>query len=253
MVAMHGSAETGTAETQDGIVSHLQDLVLETSDAEEFFRELAVFSAALLAPPGEELWCNVLVVQRKRPVIIASSTACARVMDQLQVAFGDGPCLTAMRSGTIIHVQDVFSDQRWPEYMSAVASHGIGSILGIPLPLEGDSSAALNIYSSRSHGFSSDDIARAELFAEQSAKTLRLELRLVRLQHAKDDLESAMKSRTVIDMAVGIIMAQNRCSQETAMSVLLRASSSRNKKLRDVAVAVVESISTREVVTYFDE
>lgn len=62
-----------------------------------------------------------------------------------------------------------------------------------------------------------------------------------------------MKSRTVIDMAVGAIVAQNLCSQEAAMSVLLRASSSRNKKLRDVAAGVIEAISTREVVTYFDE
>jgi hypothetical protein len=39
------------AELQDGIASRLQDMVLETSDAEEFFQELAVFSASLLSPP----------------------------------------------------------------------------------------------------------------------------------------------------------------------------------------------------------
>lgn len=104
------------------------------------------------------------------------------------------------------------------------------------------------------HGFSGEDIARAELFGEQSAKTLRLELRLTRLQQGKEDLESAMKSRTAIDMAVGAIMAQNRCSQKEAMTILVRASSSRNLKLRDVGMGVIESISPNtEVVTYFDE
>ena len=39
------------AELQDEIASRLQDMVLETSDAEEFFQELAVFSASLLSPP----------------------------------------------------------------------------------------------------------------------------------------------------------------------------------------------------------
>ena len=248
MVAMHDSAEA-----QDGVVSHLQDLVLETADAEEFFEELAMFSAALLARPGEELYCNVMVVRRKRPVIVACSTPCARVMDELQVAFGDGPCLSAMLTGTTVHVADVPTERRWPEYISAVAAHGVGSILGVPLPLGGDSAAALNIYSSRPNGFSSEDIARAELFAGQSAKTLRLELRLARLQHAKEDLESAMKSRTAIDMAVGIIMSQNRCSQDEAMAILVRASSTRNMKLRHVAASVVEYISRSEVVTYFDE
>jgi hypothetical protein len=239
---------------QDGVVSRLQDLVLETADAEEFFDELAVFSADLLARPGEELACNLMVIRRKRPVVVATSTPRARVMDELQFAFGDGPCLTAMRTGTTMHVPDVATEDRWPQYIRAVANQGIGSILGVPLPLEGDSSAALNIYSSLAHGFSAEDIARAELFGEQSAKTLRLELRLARLQYAKDDLESAMKSRTAIDMAVGVVMAQNRCSQKEAMAILVRASSSRNIKLRDVAVGLIESIAPRtEVVTYFDE
>jgi GAF domain-containing protein len=253
-VCLSMSAKHSAASTQDGVVSRLQDLVLETADAEDFFAELAVFSAALLARPGEELACNLMVVRRKRPVVVASSTPRSRMMDELQFAFSEGPCLSAMRTGTTIHVPDVSTENRWPEYIRAVAGEGIGSILGVPLRLEGDSSAALNIYSSLAHGFSGEDIARAELFGEQSAKTLRLELRLARLQYAKDDLESAMKSRTAIDMAVGAVMAQNRCSQKEAMAILVRASNSRNIKLRDVATGVIDSISPRtEVVTYFDE
>jgi GAF domain-containing protein len=248
------SAKHSSASTRDGVVSSLQDLVLETADAEDFFAELAVFSADLLARPGEELACNLMVVRRKRPVVVACSTPRARVMDELQFAFGDGPCLSAMRTGTTIYVPDVLTEDRWPEYIRAVAGHGVGSILGVPLRLEGDSSAALNIYSPVPNGFTDEDIARAETFGEQSAKTLKLELRLARLQYAKDDLESAMKSRTAIDMAVGAVMAQNRCSQKEAIAILVRASSSRNIKLRDVALGVIESISPRnEVVTYFDE
>ncbi|MDQ4046226.1 MAG: GAF domain-containing protein, partial [Actinomycetota bacterium] len=173
---------------QDGIVSRLQDLVLETYDAEEFFQELAVFSASLLAPPGGELYCNLTVVRRKKPIIVSCSSARARVMDELQYAFGAGPCLSAMRTGTTVHVPDVATEHRWPEYIRAVAGQGVASILGVPLTLEGDSTAALNIYSSQAHGFTGEDIARAEHFGEQSAKTLRLELRLARLKDTKEDM-----------------------------------------------------------------
>ncbi|WP_457963329.1 GAF and ANTAR domain-containing protein [Arthrobacter sp. D1-29] len=238
----------------DGVVSHLQDLVLETSDAEEFFQEFAVFSASLLSPPGSDISCNVTVVRRKKPVTVACSSPRARVMDEMQYAYGDGPCLSAMRTGTTMHVPDVASQLRWPPYIQAVAAEGVRSILGVPLPLEGESSAALNIYSSRPHAFTEEEIARAELFGEQSAKTLRLELRLTRLRDAKDNLEAAMKSRTAIDVATGVIMAQNRCSQEAAMTILVKASSSRNVKLRDVAAGVIESVSPNTAVhTYFDE
>lgn len=247
-------ASQSPAAAEDGIVSRLQDLVLETADAGEFFDELAAFCAHLLARSDEAPDCNVMVVRRKRPVIVACSTPWARRMDELQIAFGDGPCLSAMRTGTTMHVPDVSGEDRWPEYIRAVAGQGVRSILCVPLQMDGDSTAALNFYSSREYGFSGEDIDRAELFGEQSAKTLRLELRLARLQYAKEDLEAAMKSRTGIDIAVGAIMAQNRCSQDEAMAILVKASSSRNIKLRDVAAGVIDSISPRtEVVTYFDE
>lgn len=245
---------TAPAAIQDGVVSRLQDLVLQADDAQDFYKELAVFSASLLAPPGGEVHCTVTVARRKRPVSIASSTPAARVMDGLQYAYGDGPCLTAMRTGETVYVADVAMEQRWPEYAQAVAAHGVGSILGVPLQLEGASSAALNIYSSAVQGFSPEDIARAELFGEQSAKTLRLELRLAQLRDAKEDLEAAMKSRTAIDIAVGVIMAQNRCSQAAAMAILRKASNSRNIKLRDVAAGVIESVSPDPALrTHFEE
>ncbi|MCU1565341.1 MAG: response regulator receiver protein, partial [Pseudarthrobacter sp.] len=144
MVALHRPATA-----QDAIVTRLQDLALATVDAEEFFDELAAFSANLLGRPGEKLFCNLMVVRRKRPVLVACSTPRAGVMDELQVAFGDGPCLSAMRTKATVHVPVVSTEHRWPQYISAVAGKGVCSILCVPLALEGDSTAALNIYSSR--------------------------------------------------------------------------------------------------------
>jgi hypothetical protein len=66
--------------------------------------------------------------------------------------------------------------------VSILEPQGVGSLLCVPLELEGESSAALNIYSSAAFGFCREDMARAELFGEQSAKTLRLELRLTQLR-----------------------------------------------------------------------
>ena len=243
-----------SSKATSGVLSRLQDLVLEAADAEEFSEELAAFSAHLLARPGEELQCNVMVVRRKKPMFVASSTPRAKEMDELQLAFGQGPCLSAMRTKTTVHVPDVSTERRWLNYIRAVAGKGFGSILGIPLPLEGNSSAALNIYSSRAHAFSGEDIARAEAFGEQSATALRLELRLAQLQQAKDDLHLAMATRTAVNTAVGAVMAQNGCTQSAAMAILIRASNSRNVKLRDVAAGVIGSISPgTDVVTYFDE
>jgi hypothetical protein len=53
------------------------------------------------------------------------------------------------------------------------------------------------------------------------------------------DLMTAMNSRMVIDLAAGIIMGQNRCTQDQAISILKIASGARNMKLSAVAAAVI--------------
>lgn len=240
--------------TQNAIASHLQDLVLDTSDVHEFLQELAHFTGSLLSGRGQGLYCGISVERLKKPTTVATNDPKALAMDELQYSFGDGPCLTAMRTWTTVHVPDVAEERRWPEYISAVATEGIGSILGIPLPQEGGAAAVMNLYSPLRNGFTVHDIAGAESFAEQTAKTLRLELRLTQTHEARNDMADAMKSRTMIDMAVGAIMAQNRCSQDGAIEILRRASNSRNVKLRDVAAAVIASITNETgVSTHFDE
>ncbi|GAB3259277.1 ANTAR domain-containing protein [Arthrobacter pigmenti] len=55
----------------------------------------------------------------------------------------------------------------------------------------------------------------------------------------------------MIDIAVGIIMAQSRCSQEAAFGFLRTASSHRNIKIREIAAQVVAGLGTGEPETHF--
>ena len=52
-----------------------------------------------------------------------------------------------------------------------------------------------------------------------------------------------MQSRTIIDMAIGAIMAQNRCRRDTAFKILRNTSNNRNMKIRDVAATLIGSIA----------
>jgi GAF domain-containing protein len=241
-------------ETEHELVTYLQDVVLNSSGVEEFLDELASVSASSLSAPGHEVFCGVTLIRHKKASTAASSSARARVMDELQYRYGDGPCLTAIREGATVHVPDLRDEYRWPDYMAAVSRHGVRSILAVSFALEGDAGAGLNLYSLQPHGFSGADIERAETYARQASTSLRLALRIAQLTDAKNNLAAAMQSRTTIDLAVGVIMAQNRCSQETAFKILRNASSTRNLKLRDIAAKVLNSVSeSSKVSTHFDE
>jgi GAF domain-containing protein len=198
-------------------------------------------------------FCSITLIQRKKPVTVARSEESAVRLDETQYSAGDGPCLTAIREQVVVHVPDLAKEDRWPAYTAAALDAGVGSSLSVPLILEGEAEAGLNLYSTRSHGFSGDDISMVETYSYHASKALRLAVRISQLAEAKAHLIAAMESRTTIDLATGIIMAQNRCSQETAQKILRIASNTRNVKLRNIAASVVASVSQDPTVrTHFD-
>ncbi len=56
-------------------------------------------------------------------------------------------------------------------------------------------------------------------------------------------LRSSLTSRTIIDQALGIIMAREHCTQSRAFAILRAASQNSNVKLRDIASAIVTSVT----------
>jgi AmiR/NasT family two-component response regulator len=52
-----------------------------------------------------------------------------------------------------------------------------------------------------------------------------------------------MRSRAVIEQAKGILMSQRRCDASAAFSLLAAASQRSNRKLRDIAQALVDGVS----------
>jgi AmiR/NasT family two-component response regulator len=66
------------------------------------------------------------------------------------------------------------------------------------------------------------------------------------LYHSTADLarhlRTAMDSRAVIEQAKGIVMAERRCTADEAFDFLTRLSQETNRKVRDVAAALVAGI-----------
>ncbi|MEZ2391730.1 GAF and ANTAR domain-containing protein [bacterium RCC_150] len=235
------------------VVDQLQDLVLKTDDVKDMLDELARFSAVTLADPAA-VFCSITLIRRKKPVTIASSEASAVRLDEIQYGTSEGPCLSAIREQIVVHIPDLNTEHRWPEYTAVAQKEGVKSNLCVPLTLEGEAEAGLNLYSTRSHGFSGEDIEMIQTYAYHASKALRLAVRISQLADAKANLVAAMESRTIIDLATGAIMAQNRCSQETAIKILKIASNTRNVKLRDMAASVVTSLSQDpKVRTHFED
>ncbi|WP_258069664.1 GAF and ANTAR domain-containing protein [Arthrobacter sp. SX1312] len=229
---------------------YLQDLVLDSTDVESFLDSLARAATEHLA--GHDVFCGVTLLRPRTNVTIASSSPEARRLDELQYSYGDGPCLTAARTDQPVHVPDTRTDQRWPEYLAQVTRHGASSILGVPIPLDGEAKCGLNLYSTASNTFTAEARHAAGFFAREASRSLRLAVRIATLAEKTGHLNAALQSRTVIDLAAGIIMAQNKCSQTAAVAIMKSASSHRQVKLRDLAHELVVTINHQGPDTHFD-
>lgn len=160
------------------------------------------------------------------------------VLDQLQYDLGEGPCLQAMGQGVVVRVERIEQEERWPAFVKAARLLGLRSQLGIPLNDDERSATGLNMYSTSEDVIHPETEQMAELFATHAA---------LAMGHARqrDHLQVALNTRKAIGIALGITMERLDIDEDTAFAYLTRVSARSERKLRDVAAAIVAEHAER--------
>ncbi|PRY47483.1 GAF domain-containing protein [Geodermatophilus tzadiensis] len=192
--------------------------------------------------PGAEA-ASVTLLRGDTASTAAYSGEMALHAEELEYERGHGPCLDAGRGGVVLRVDDMGSEQRWPDYAARVTEVGVRSSLSLPLPFQGAVIGALNTYSTQPGAFASDEVLdAAATMAEVVAVAVANAHEHARLGDEAAQLRLAMQSRAVIEQAKGVLMAQHRVDAERAFEILREASMRYNRKLRDIAAGIVESV-----------
>jgi GAF domain-containing protein len=223
-----------------GELKELHDALVNTESVDQFLHDMAVLAARLV---GTDLSCGMTMRSNGRPATVACSDPVAATVDAMQYELDNGPCLHAMRDGHMVRIDDTADKARWPGFERRAASHGIRSCLALPLRSEGRRIGALNLYARTASAFGAAEAQRAADFAENASGALTLAIRLASYAALIEQLRSSLVSRTVIDQALGVIMARENCTQARAFALLRSASQHSNVKLRDIASAIVTSVS----------
>ena len=234
----------------------LLDLLLDSADLAAFLTRVSEVAARELSVgPGAEgiVHCSVTVGRDHRRATVGSSDAIAETMDERQYASGQGPCQQSVSTQEPVYVKDLRTDARYPRYTAMMADSNLRSVFAAPIPLPETSraEAALNCYSAVVDGFSPELQARVKELADLVSKTIHLAVKFANEADRSTDLVAALESRTAINLAAGIIMAQSNYSQAQAIEVLKNASNHRNIKLRDVAAAVLARFDEADPTTSF--
>jgi GAF domain-containing protein len=186
---------------------------------------------------------GVTLLAGDEPLTAAATDQRTMTIDNAQYRIGSGPCLESYKTKSVQRVVVEEAFELYPEFATAAARAGIRSFLAAPLVVRNDGIGSLNLYSSAGHGFKGLDEAVVVLFAAQAAVAVANARLYQSAKTVSAQLEAAMASRSVIEQAKGVLMAQRALDPDAAFDVLRRASQMENRKLRDIAADVVHAAS----------
>lgn len=239
VMAVHeGDAGAGTG---------LVNLLLASVVLPDFLELLAGEAAGRLA--GRGLGASVfLVLPRRAGLAVHAGGAVSWSAEEP----GQAARMQLPEGQPAVLIADAGNETRWTGHGTDFKRQGFGSAVLASLPLGSDGTGVLACYAADRFALGADSARRLDLFAAQAGPVVRLALRLDAQRQRASNLHAALESRTVVDLAAGIIMGQNGCSQQAAIDILRSVSNTRNVKVRDVAAGVVAGVTDR-FSTHFDE
>jgi GAF domain-containing protein len=216
--------------------ARLGRLKLDESDLNGVLETVADLAKRTIPGAAE---VSVTLVRSQKAQTAAFTGDLALRLDESQYETGRGPCLDASAAASTISVPDMTGERRWPHWTASARENGVGSSVSIGLPVQDPVTGALNIYATEPNAFDSDAVVVARTFASYAAVALANAHLYDATATLAQQLQAAMESRAVIEQAKGIIMGQRRCTADEAFALLSKVSQDSNRKLRDVAAALV--------------
>jgi GAF domain-containing protein len=205
-----------------------------TIDAHRTLEETldAIVHAARASVPGfDQVGISVLHGKDK----IETKAATGQLvweLDRVQYNLMEGPCVDSLRGAPTVSAEHLVDDRRWPRYVPQAAEWGVRSQLAYRLYADDHTLGGLNLYSTESETLRDGACEIGELFATHATVALGRAIE-------EDNLNIALTTRGLIGQAIGLTMARFQIPSDRAFQFLVRASSTSNIKLRDIAEEVV--------------
>src|SRR5215203_3533014 len=146
---------TGHTVVVEQMLRELSKVVLIDRTLTEVLTDITRIAASGI--PGAES-TSITLLRNDKAFTAAYHGEMALAADELQYEKGYGPCMDAGRGGVLLRVDDMDSEERWPDYVANVRTPVVArSSLSVPLPYQGSIIGALNNYSSQAAAFASPE------------------------------------------------------------------------------------------------
>lgn len=173
--------------------------------------------------------------------LVGVSGDVARLVEQVETAVGEGPCMTAFRSEAPVFAPDLREESGtpWPEFRRRALIVGIRAAFGFPLRDETSCIGALNIYCALPGALTDEQITTTLLLAALMGRTVSAWRYGAELAALTSELELAPHLRDLVQRAIALVATQRAVSSEDALVLLGAYAVDRGRSMADVAADVV--------------
>jgi hypothetical protein len=205
----------------------------------------AMTSVAAEMVPGAEFCGMTRVRPRGALTTLGATDPVVERVDRVQYELGSGPCVDALHSESPMIASDLRRSSSWPDFGRRAAELGILSMLSYRLHLEDHEDedgrhvlGGMNFYAREPEAF---DVDRVLPLLHVLASFCALAIWGGSLADHARSVEAALTSSRDIGAAQGILMERYKVTREEAFGLLAVSSQRTNRKLRDVAVQLLET------------
>jgi hypothetical protein len=173
--------------------------------------------------------------------VAASSSHNGHAQELLEVQQTDGPSLDSYRSGQMVRCEDLSAAlDRWPEFAPRAVASGRVSVYALPMHLRSDVIGSLNLLRADPGSLPNADLVAAQALADVATIGILQHRAAEEHRLLAEQLMYALDSRIAVEQAKGLLAEQGRLDMEQAFTSLRQYARDTNRRLVDVAHAVIE-------------
>jgi transcriptional regulator with GAF, ATPase, and Fis domain len=215
----------------------MADTLVDDFDLIEFLHTLTERCVQLLDVDAAGL---LLTDGRGTLQVIAASSDRTRLLELFQLQTDEGPCLDCFRTATPVSVADLSAAGRWSRFSAAAAEVGFAAVHALPMRLRADVIGALNLFTAEPGALDEDKLRVGQALADIATVGLLQERAIHRRDVVTEQLQTALNSRVLIEQAKGLLAERLHVSVADAFTILRESARSRNRRLSDLAQAIVD-------------
>ena len=183
----------------------------------------------------------MLADPRGRMQVAASSSHQMRLLELFEVQHDEGPCPDAYRTGVAVQCDDLEAHgDRWPMFAPEALRAGFRSVFAFPMRLRDDTIGALNLIRVQPGSLREGELQAAQALADVATIGILHHRAAEESRLLAEQLQYALDSRVVIEQAKGVVGHQLSLGMDEAFGALRRYSRDHNRRLVDVAAAIVD-------------